>query len=239
MSELNFISYSEDVVKRASDSGLVMPKIGFQDMLQKRLSRVDLQATIDENHLLNGIHEIGVENQFNIQVRSSPSSAVKKIEESPSIGRVAPGFGQVLINSKPNAEYYQRRRMNQAFWSGLLLTNAVTENFGLAARAEQAEDVDKTNSIATKALYTALGISCSAWFGCGLTHIEPSSSVVVGGAIADMFSYGTYIVSRWKAAKISETPLVKYIERESRDITEDLAISYPALEYTFLSREET
>jgi hypothetical protein len=49
MSRLRSISFSQDIVERASNVGLVVPTIRVEELLQQRLARVDRQLTIEED----------------------------------------------------------------------------------------------------------------------------------------------------------------------------------------------
>jgi hypothetical protein len=122
--------------------------------------------------------------------------------------------------------------MNRAFWSGILLMNAFTEDSDAFIEKKQ-DDAKDAKALEGKVILSATVIGLITIIGNDITNLEPNLLAFYVSTAVEFASFGLAGAMKFRAKQIEKMPFIKYMDHKNRNAVEDLAISHPVLSYAY------
>ena len=229
---LKTIEFDPIFQAQALELGLVMPTIRIADKLDIRLARIDRTIECNDAQLFYGTKAAGLENIIAITIDSLPKD---KPKSNPVIEYILTGGNNnnalIRTTANPNAEDFTEKKLNQAFWLGVLVVDEIAE-YGVKDLTNRYKELrTKQGDRGYKLLWGAAGVSFSDEmlnYADVVSNTEKLDAVSVIAGTA-MLASGLYNMFRGRPNTKNE--VTDFIADTKKDQALDQARDYPVFSH--------
>jgi hypothetical protein len=219
MPEAEYVSvqYDEDVLTKAANAGLILPEVEISGILSTRLARQECVIKIDQDYLLSGTQELEIEKPLLVSIDATPKDE--------TIDLIAPEYcgddiSVVKVNSKNAYKDGISVKLNQAFWMGVIVTEAMSEG-----ESDKYKDLKRSRH--HNAMLNGLGgLAAGVWCEVGYVYHDDQlySMLPLLGIMAGV------VINAIKLASQNSGDYLKMMEQSKKIKALEMAHKYEVLQ---------